>query len=227
MQDNGIERISPPVSPLAFSDVWTDGFEGDPWSRGWNTADYSITASTDYWHIDTYNAFAGNSWWCGTLTEYPTPGYGNLWNQFMSIDVDLTTATAPCTMTFWHRYDVENGWDFCAIDIFHDGQWELNWQQWTGDSGGWVNVNLDLSPFVGQQIKVRFRFNSDPLFSDEDNNYDSSGAWYWDEFKIYDSTNIYIYDDVESGNIGWTINGQVGNYWFCLLYTSPSPRDQA
>jgi hypothetical protein len=63
--------------------------------------DYSAPAR---WHIDTYNAYDGHSWWCGLDNpDWVTPpGYGNGWKDYLQHSFDLTGATG--TVTFSYRY---------------------------------------------------------------------------------------------------------------------------
>ncbi|MCK5598676.1 right-handed parallel beta-helix repeat-containing protein [bacterium] len=201
-------KPGPDPKPMAFTYVNTWSFETG--MEGWTTSDLSVTAPVDYWQIDDTNVFAGTySWHMGL----PSGGYDNLWNQFITYDVDLSTAVAPVSMSFMHEYDVEGGWDWCAIDVFAfdpatgTDRWYLFQTNYTGDSAGWIPGWVDLSAYAGQNIKIRFRFNSDWTVTNP------AGGWWWDELTISDLVSTFLYDNAESGNIGWQINGQIGDYW--------------
>jgi len=167
----------------------------------------------DYWHIDDLNAYEGNSWWCGL--EDPAWaggwGYGNNWNQWIETpDLDLSTSS-PISLDFMQRYDVELGYDYCYVEISTD-----NWASQTtlatynGTSNTWTAEQIDLSGYANENVKIRFRFNSDSGWSDEDGN-DTEGAWFVDNVIISDGTTIFFEDNaddeqnflVNPGNLPW------------------------
>ncbi len=96
-----------------------------------------------------------------SLTESPSGNYGP------SIDVTFTkleeldfTEALGADISFWVKYDIEANWDFLYIEISQDGG---DWQaidEITGNSD-WIEKTIDLSPFVGGMLNVRFRFVSD------------------------------------------------------------------
>ncbi|MCK5595854.1 MAG: hypothetical protein KAJ04_00265, partial [Candidatus Eisenbacteria sp.] len=43
------------------------------------------TASVPHFHLDTYMAFAGQSWWCGSFDYDADGGYGNCWDDRLVI----------------------------------------------------------------------------------------------------------------------------------------------
>ena len=167
--------------------------------------------STSYWHIDTYNAYSGHSWWCGA--DEPSweaePGYGNNWDESLIHEIDLTSATGTITLSFMHKYDMEGTYDFGYVDIYADGSWTTkksytNTGGWPGSPVNWISDSLDLSSYAGKIIKIRFRFISDSTWSDEDGLYDSDGAWYIDNVEITDSGGVIFSDDMESSVGDWT-----------------------
>lgn len=86
------------------------------------------------------------------------------------------------TLTFSVWYDIEEGWDYAYVAVSTDGgqRWQILEGQttttdnpvgnafgpgWTGTSGGarprWVDEVVDLTPFVGQEILLRFQMVTD------------------------------------------------------------------
>lgn len=97
--------------------VWDDDFESG--QGGWTFVD--VTNVGNKWHIDDYNAYAGNSWWCADTVIM---GYDNHWLQYMiSPRLDFRYVTNPI-LTFKLYYAVESpggaptpydGWDGCNV----------------------------------------------------------------------------------------------------------------
>ncbi|MFQ6007512.1 MAG: choice-of-anchor D domain-containing protein, partial [Candidatus Zixiibacteriota bacterium] len=134
--------------------------------NGWTTELYEGTTD-DLWHLTntSYNSPV-TSWWCGIEGQgnYET---GNVINTaLISPPIDLTIVTAPITLEFFESYDTESGWDYCMVDVSTDGG--ASWiplrggygSAPSGSSGGWIMTVLDLSPYEGQMIKLRFYFDT-------------------------------------------------------------------
>jgi hypothetical protein len=95
----------------------------------------------DMWHIDTFNAYAGNSWWMGMPA---LGGYDNHWLQYlMTPSLDFTGALGP-VLTYKMFYAVEDpggepppydGWDGCNV--------------WASIDGGsnWTVINPDFPAY--------------------------------------------------------------------------------
>jgi len=96
--------------------------------QGWTTQD--LTIQTNHWNIDQFNAYQGNSWWCGDSSAGASGimGYDNFWLQYMDSPVlNLTGAVSP-VLTFKIYWSMENytsvpppppynGWDGCNVWI--------------------------------------------------------------------------------------------------------------
>jgi hypothetical protein len=85
----------------------------------------------------------------------------------------------PPPLVFWHKYQIETGWDFGYVELSTDGgqSWPYRLATVTGISP-WKREQIDLTPFAGQiNVKIRFR-----LVTDKDvNNYD---GWTIDDVSI-------------------------------------------
>jgi len=178
---------------------------------------YEDYPTDKYWHLDTYNAYSGYSWWCGVM-ENPNwaapPGYSNYWEQYLIHEFNLSSATGNVTLFFKHKYDMERNYDFGYLEVSDD-----NGQTWTklkeytnkqGPLGGnpvnWTQDSIDLTSYKGENILIRFRFNSDYAYSDGDGYYNSDGAWYIDEVKITDDSGTLFDDNMESGVGSWQVD---------------------
>jgi len=104
-------------------------------------------------------------------------------------DESLTTLTRAfdlsnverATLTYWTWYDIEPGYDYATVEVSTDGgeRWQVlstpsgtsadphgNNPGWgyTGQSGdppGWIQEAVDLSPYVGGEVLVRFAYLTD------------------------------------------------------------------
>lgn len=101
-------------------------------------------------------------------------------------DESLTTLTRVfdlcgverATLTYWAWYDVEPGYDYATVEISTDGgeHWRVistpsgtdadpygNNPGWgyTGHSEDWVREEVDLTPYVGGEVLVRFAYLTD------------------------------------------------------------------
>jgi immune inhibitor A len=124
-----------------------------------------------------------------TIPNEPYSGLGQWWSgRGDAIDSTLTgefdlTGLESATLTFRTWYDLEDHWDYGYVMASSDGgsSWQiLGGRQtsdknplglaygpgYTGKSGGgdspaWVEERIDLSPFAGQKILLRFEYITD------------------------------------------------------------------
>ena len=176
---------------------------------------YEDYNAPDHWHIDTYKAYDGNSWWCGLNNPdwAIPPGYGNGWKDYLQRSFDLTEATGTVTFSYQYRHHLEvtagTAYDKAFTEISTDGG--TNWsilETYTGKSRvkgkvSWKSESLNLTSYAGNNVLIRFRVYTDEIFSDEDGNFDSDGAFFIDEIKLEDDSGTLFYDDVESGPGSW------------------------
>lgn len=129
------------------------------------------------------------------------------------------------TLTFWTWYDLEEDWDFAYVEASTDEgkTWEILkgqhttdrnksgnsfGQAYTGMSGVpagteegkavWVQENIDLSPYAGRDILVRFEYITDDAVNHP--------GLLLDNIAIPE---LQYSDDVETGEEGWEAAGFV------------------
>ncbi len=157
------------------------------------------------------------------IPNEPYSGLGQWWSgRGDSIDSTLTgefdlTGLGSATLTFWTWYDLEEPWDYAYVMASSDGgrTWQiLSGRQtsddnplglaygpaYTGKSGGgdspaWVEESIDLSPFAGQKILVRFEY-----ITDQGINLD---GWAIDDIAIPE---LAFFDDAEEDG-SWQAQG--------------------
>ena len=217
------------VEPSRYPNIvfWADDIEGSV--AGWSTADLSATA-TPHFHVDTYMAYVGSSWWCGNFDYDADGGYGNSWDDRLDLpSVDLTGSTYPI-FTYAFRHDSEAAYDFTYVQAESMGGY-VNLNRGYDGTAPWADIGIygfvlaayD-NPFV-----ARFRFVSDGAYADEDGDYMSVGGGFaCDNVKVFDyfSGYVYFYDDVESGGLCTpSVPAASGDYWHVIDRACPALSD--
>jgi len=132
----------------------------------------------------------------GSIADSPSGNYSN--NQGSSNSVTLTNAinlNNKCfaSLSFWAKWNIEAGYDFVQVKVSTN-----NGTSWTPLAGrytkpgspnqisgsplydgvqtSWVKEEIDLAPYVGQNIKIRFTLQSD--------NYTVADGFYFDDVSI-------------------------------------------
>lgn len=155
-------------------------------------------------------AFAGERMWVA--------------NRANSSQMQLTrtfdlTAVDSATLQYQVYHRIEYGYDFAYVAISTDGG--LNWTAlegegmqgdrptddpadaayadhfYTGRSDGWQQEQIDLTPYVGQQVQIRFEYVTDPILTFD--------GWALDNIHIPE---IGFFDGAEE-DMGWQANGFV------------------
>ncbi len=192
--------------------IWADDIESG--TNGWTHGDFTATA-VPHFHVDTYMAYAGSSWWCGTFAYDANGGYGNNWDDRLDVPSTDWTGYSYPVITFEYRCDSEYGYDFTFVQAESSGNWVNLNRGYTGteswSSGGYYLGNKD-NPTV-----CRFRFTSDLAYSDADGLYLSvGGAFACDNIRIYDlttTTDLFL-DDVEGGGLCTpSVPPTAGDFW--------------
>jgi len=98
---------------------------------------------------------------------------------------DLTQASGPLTLNYRIWYDLEEDYDYLYLVVSEDGEnWKIlqtpsgcdrsedpsgNAYGWAynGQSGDWIEENVDLSDYAGKQIQVRFEYVTDAAVNGE------------------------------------------------------------
>ena len=146
-------------------------------------------------------------------------GGGRCWwgNRGDSIDTTLTrefdlTNLSEATLEFMVWFDIEEDWDYAYVEASSDGgeTWTIlegthtteenpvgnsYGHAYTGASNGWLEERVDLSPFAGSKVLIRFEYITDD-------------AVYDDGFVIDDIAipELDFLDDAESDG-GWKAQG--------------------
>ncbi len=152
------------VVPLAFrvgTDpvLLTDGFEG-------GTGNWTLTGT---WGTTTSLSHSPTQ----SLTDTPIGNYTN-----NSITTATSTATYQASvLSFWHRYTIEANYDYGHVQVSANGGPWIDLGTFTGTQSSWVQQTYDLGAYTGQDLRLRFMFETDYSVT-----YD---GWYIDDVVLY------------------------------------------
>lgn len=130
---------------------------------------------------------------------------------------DFTGLSAPLTLTYWTWYDIEADYDYVYLEASTDGErWEIlttpsgtaedpsgNSYGWgyndlSDGTGTWVQEQVDLSPYAGRQLQLRFEYVTDAAVNGE--------GMLIDDVAIPETG---YFEDFETGDGGWQAGGWV------------------
>ncbi len=192
---------------------------GGPASQGWTIHDPSSQEGV-YFHVDDFAGLGGEGYaplrgakslWCGLrpsgCTYATLPGYGNNWRQYFE-SVPFPT-TGDVTVDFLVRYDTEPNYDIVSLEYRSVGGrwWSVFWAEGTGEILASATIPADS---LAGTARLRLRVDSDAVYSDEDGNYDSSGAMVVDSLTVRDASGVVDFQDFEAEavNAQATVDGQ-------------------
>lgn len=166
---------------------------GDDTSQ-WNNGGWATTTE------DYYTATS-------SITDSPNSNYGN--NQTKAIDLisnlDLTTATAA-NLTFYTKWNIETDYDYVQIEVStnNGGSWTPQCGNYTntgvGNQGAanneplydgvqntWVQETINLSDYLGSNIRIRFTLVTD--------NTETRDGFYFDDLHVNVIDSVLSTDD--------------------------------
>ncbi len=214
--DPGLREMYSSAAVDTYNIVWYD-FEPMDW-QGWTQVDNTAQHGR-FFHADDFAGLDGGdfgrlvpiegtkSLWCGARPDtseymcgwYNAPGYGNNWNQGISTVEDFIVS-GTLNISYHGVFDSEPGYDFTYLEYAVDpGVW-VELDAWSGTIDTVVSHEIPLSR---TRFKLRFRFVSDGVGSDQDGRENTDGACIIDELLISDDTGVVRYDDFESWGVGW------------------------
>jgi carboxypeptidase T len=106
-----------------------------------------------------------------SLTDTPSGDYSNNVTATATINGQF----AATQLSFWHRYEIESGWDYGRVQVMPNGGAWSTVTSYTGTQSSWQQVTLDLSGYA-QPVQVRFVLETDYSVT-----YD---GWYIDDVML-------------------------------------------
>ena len=153
------------------------------------------------------------------LSDPPTSGDRCWWsNRGDSIDTTLTreldlSGLTSATLRYKLWYDIEEQWDYAYVEVSTDGgvTWDILATPgstpenpvgnsfgpgYSGQSGGWLSETVELSPYSGRSVLLRFQYVTDDALHGAGLCLDDISA-----------PELSFSDDAEAGNRGWVAAG--------------------
>ncbi|MFQ6114898.1 MAG: FlgD immunoglobulin-like domain containing protein, partial [bacterium] len=157
------------------------------------------------WAFDTSAPVSPPSHWA--LRQPPAPVGGNNVQAIISPELDLSAVTAPLDLSFVHQYVTENNFDYCFVDISTDNfvtyKVVANFEGFQPD---YVQETINLNTRIGQTIKIRFRYATDPGVTRDD------AHWFIDDILLQDANGTLFSDNGgDNGTTTMTKWGFVGS----------------
>jgi subtilisin family serine protease len=164
----------------------------------------------------------GNSKWASALwTTRPHPntlstGYSPVYidesTATITMAQDLALPNALVTLTFDSFEDIEVDFDHGYVDVSTDGGATFTQvAHYTGAFSGIRQVNL--SPFAGKTVRLRFRLVSDQLFS-----FPAAQGWYVDDIRILAGAPFHTVGNVSAPTATLSLGGkQDGTYAYRVV----------
>lgn len=180
-------------TPFHFATVTWDAAFADDMESGEAAWTHSAGIGDDNWEISTDQAYSPTHAWYvpndKTITDT------RLWNATPVL------LKSESTLSFWHQFKTEYGFDGAVIEISTDGG--SNWSDlgayitangytgvlstnyenplggrmsWTGNLITWTEVTVDLSSFAGQSVNIRWRMGCDSSLG--------ADGWYIDDVRL-------------------------------------------
>jgi len=181
------------VFPLYGAYLLDEGFESTTFPpTGWDTTRTSV-----FWGRNTYTTSPGPEFGSAyarvRVGDTAASGVGEI--SLISPMINLGLYTGPETLSFYYRFSLSSGNfgpnDTLYVDILPNGDPSLAVPVWHvrsgyGETNVMTQVKIDLSPFDGMNIRVRFRFKNRPGGSASVNTY------FWlDLVRVYNASSNF------------------------------------
>jgi immune inhibitor A len=126
----------------------------------------------------------------GVLPENALSGDYSFWSNkgdesdmTLTQEFDFTGVSGELTLNYWTWYDLEVDYDYLYLEISEDGkQWEIITTPdcttedpsgnsygcgYNGVTDGWVEQKVDLTPWAGKKVQLRFEYITDAAVNGE------------------------------------------------------------
>ena len=175
------------ANELAYRTRWGQTVPGLPFTLGLENGD-AFWAMDRPWGLTTNLSHTGL--YC--LADSPDGLYGNGVDSSATLRVDLRGTSRPY-LSFWHRYSLQANRDYGFIELSSDDGG--NWYRYAALTGfaEWENQQLDLTPWAGNQLLIRFRLKTDGSWQDD--------GWYLDDLVLQENrtkAGYPFYDDMDA-----------------------------
>ncbi|MBM3315078.1 Omp28-related outer membrane protein [candidate division WOR-3 bacterium] len=134
-------------------------------ANGWTTSGINCR-----WAQTTTRAHSPTRSWGTTLSgQYPNETDMRLVSPYILVG-------DAGQLRFYQWYAVEQGWDYCMVDVNMGGPFWNTLASYTGSAQTWTLQTFDLAPYIGSTLRLRFRFLSDGSVTDQ--------GWFVDDVVV-------------------------------------------
>ncbi len=137
------------------------------------TSDWTLTGA---WGLTTGQSHSPSH----SLTDSPSGNYPDE----STTHAELNDGYFATSLSFWHRYAIEEDWDYGYVQVSADGGPWTTIATYTGFQSSWSQQTLPLDDFAGQEVRIRFQLATDTWVNED--------GWYIDDVTLYgyESTNL-------------------------------------
>jgi PKD repeat protein len=136
----------------ALGAVFSDDVESG--NIGWTAG-----GTPNTWAITTEDSHSPTHSW----TDSPGANYINYADNYIASPVIDLSAASQVSLSFWHKYVTESGYDYCHVEYSTNGGG--TWTElisYNGTLSTWTQVTLDVPQLAYQaNARIRFHFTSD------------------------------------------------------------------
>lgn len=140
------------------NNIFSDSFENS--LTNWTTTgEWGLTSNQ-------YHSFVNS------LTDSPIGEYDDQEETYAQLNGSYQAAT----LSFWHRYEIEAGWDYGRVQVSANGGAWTTLQSFDGFQTSWQQVTIDLDEYAGQDLRFRFLLDTDYSVTED--------GWYIDDVTL-------------------------------------------
>lgn len=141
----------------------------------------------------------------GTRLDGNYPRYANSRLVSPILEIPAEPFGGEVWLSFMHWYQFYPEGDYGRVEVLVDGSWTSISSDFKEYSGPWTECILDLTPYLGQSIRVGFHI-ADAVDSSPAEQY----GWFIDDFAVVEGPTIFNNpDSFEGGSRGWAPNNGV------------------
>jgi bacillopeptidase F len=184
-ETNGLHNWG--LADTSYRTAWGQRVSAFPYTDSLEAGDANWACDWP-WGITGARARAGTH----SLTDSPDGNYANNTDASATLRVYLNGLSRPL-LSFWQFYSLELNRDFGFVEVSGDNG--TNWSRLAGITGyGGTNwqqqQQLDLTPYAGVDLLIRFRLKSNGSVQDD--------GWYIDDVSITDNAQVAGYPFYDS-----------------------------